>query len=376
MRIGFEAKRIFRNFTGLGNYSRAVVRILATKHPKKQYFLYTPSKNNNLKQLLTKEVSNIFVKTASVKFLKSVWRILWVTKDLKKDKIDIFHGLSNELPLNIKKSGIPCVVTIHDLIFLRYPQYYKFIDRKIYYYKFRKACKNSTRIIAISNQTKNDLIDLFQIDSSKIDIVYQGCDPVFSEIKDTGTIQRIKDKYELPSKYLLCVGTIETRKNQLLIVKALKHLTEENILVIVGRPTVYRNEIQNFISQDEYLTKRVIFLEKVPFEDLPLIYQGASIFIYPSRIEGFGIPIVEALTSRIPVIAATGSCLEEAGGPESIYIHPDNEIALAEAINKVSNDIILREKMITEGLEYVKNFSDERIAENLMNVYNKTLQNA
>jgi len=376
MRIGFEAKRVFRNFTGLGNYSRAIVRILAKKYPKNQYILYTPSQDSKISVLLKKDFSNISIKEAPGKFLKSLWRILWITKDLRKDKIDLFHGLSNELPLNIKKAGIPSVVTIHDLIFLRFPQYYKFIDRKIYEYKFRKACENANRIIAISHQTKNDIVEHFNIDASKIDIVYQGCDPVFAELKDQVSLISIKDKYELPDNFLLCVGTVETRKNQLLIIKALAHISKDINLVIVGRPTSYKTEIQDFLSYHPHLAKRVIFLEKVPFEDLPLIYQCASIFVYPSRIEGFGIPIIEALTSSIPVIAATGSCLEEAGGPSSLYIHPDDDIALAEAISRINSDNVLREKMIAEGITYIKNFSEETIAKNLMNVYLKTLENA
>lgn len=376
MRIGFEAKRVFRNFTGLGNYSRAVVRILASAYPKDQHLLYTPSKDHKISQSLEQDFSNIFVKEAPDKLFKSLWRILGITKDLRKDKIDLFHGLSNELPLNIKKAGIHSVVTIHDLIFLRYPQYYKFIDRKIYGYKFRKACENADRIIAISQQTKDDIIEYFNIASSKIDIVYQGCDPVFGILKDEATLNNIKKKYQIPNNFLLCVGTIETRKNQLLIVKALAHLSEDVNLVIVGRPTPYKKEIQDFLSLHPAIAKRVIFLEKVPFEDLPLIYQCASIFVYPSRIEGFGIPIVEALTSRVPVIAATGSCLEEAGGPNSLYIHPDDAIALAAAISRINSDNALREKMIAEGTAYIKNFSDAIIAENLMNVYLKTLKNA
>ncbi len=376
MKIGFEAKRVFKNFTGLGNYSRAVVKILASKFPGEEYILYTPSKDHKISKSLKQDFSNISIKEAPRKFLKSLWRILGITKDLTKDRIDIFHGLSNELPLNIKQSGIPSVVTIHDLIFLRYPQYYKFIDRKIYEYKFRKACENANRIIAISHQTKNDIVEHLSISPSKIDIVYQGCDPIFEIQKDTAVLNKIKEKYSLPNKFLLCVGTIETRKNQLLIVKALAPLSEEIKLVIIGRPTPYKQEIQDFLSYHPPLAKRVIFLEKVPFEDLPLIYQCASIFVYPSRIEGFGIPIVEALTSRIPVIAATGSCLEEAGGPNSLYIHPDDELALAEAIVRVDSDNELREKMIAGGLAYIKNFSEETIAKNLMNVYLKTLKNA
>ncbi|KHJ38478.1 N-acetylgalactosamine-N,N'-diacetylbacillosaminyl-diphospho-undecaprenol 4-alpha-N-acetylgalactosaminyltransferase [Pedobacter glucosidilyticus] len=375
MKIGFEAKRAFKNFTGLGNYSRAVISIMAKYYPQNQYLLYTPQDNNKIRKILVEPFPNISVKTAPVKILKSYWRSFQLTKSLITDGIELFHGLSNELPANIKKSNIASIVTIHDLIFLRFPHYFKWVDRQIYHYKFKAACKNADRIIAISEQTKRDIIQYFNTNPNKIDIVYQGCDATFSSIHEESAIQDIKQKYKLPQQYLLSVGTIETRKNQLLICKALKHSSQDHKLVIVGKPTAYKQEITDFI-QANHLKQQVIFLENVPFQDLPLIYQGAKIFIYPSRFEGFGIPIVEALNSKVPVIAATGSCLEEAGGPNSIYIHPDDAIALAKAIERVLEDKDLQASMITKGLAYAENFNDERIAKNLNSVYQKTIEHA
>lgn len=374
MKIGFEAKRVFRNFTGLGNYSRAVVKVLAENYPANQYILYTPKTNEKNINGLDLSLPNISIKTATVKFLKSVWRILGVTKDLKKDRITLYHGLSNELPLNIKNSGIPSVVTIHDLIFIRYPHYFSFIDRQIYRYKFKKACLNADRIIAISRQTKKDIIDFFKIDSDKIDIVYQGCDPVFKKRFSEQELLSVKTRYNLPDKYILCVGTVERRKNQLLILQSLVNLGNDIHAVITGKATEYKQELLEFIDRNN-LQNRVHFLQDVPFEDLPLVYQLAQIFVYPSRFEGFGIPLLEALNCGVPVIGATGSCLEEAGGPNSLYVSPDNPEELTSCISQVLNDENLKTKMIEEGLKYARQFSEENIAKNLMAVYQKTLQN-
>lgn len=375
MKIGFEAKRAFKNFTGLGNYSRAVISIMAKYYPQNLYLLYTPQDNNKIRKTLVDPFPNVSVKTAPVKILKSYWRSFQLTKSLINDDIKLFHGLSNELPANIKKSNIASVVTIHDLIFLRFPHYFKWVDRQIYRYKFKAACKNADRIIAISEQTKRDIIQYFNTNPNKIDVVYQGCDASFCFIHTESAIQDIKQKYKLPQEYLLSVGTIETRKNQLLICKALKQLSKDKKLVIVGKATAYKQEILDFIHINN-LTQQVIFLENVPFQDLPLIYQGAKIFIYPSRFEGFGIPIVEALNSKIPVIAATGSCLEEAGGPDSLYIHPDDDTALAKAIERVLESEALQANMIKKGLAYAENFNDESIAKNLNSVYQKTIEHA
>src|SRR6478672_1316056 len=154
MKIGFEAKRAFKNFTGLGNYSRAVIKIMAQYFPENQHILYSPQDNQDVRTSLLKAYTNISIKIAPIKLLSSFWRTFQVSSLLKYDDVDIFHGLSNELPAGIRKTKVASVVTIHDLIYLRFPHYFKFIDRKIYNFKFRSACKNADRIIAISEQTK------------------------------------------------------------------------------------------------------------------------------------------------------------------------------------------------------------------------------
>lgn len=374
MRIGFEAKRAFRNFTGLGNYSRAVIKTMAQHFPENQYILYTPKDNTEITKSFLDNFKNISIRKAPFKFLKSFWRTFQISSILKKDKIDLFHGLSHELPLNIKKFNIPSVVTIHDLIYLRFPHYFKFIDRKIYDYKFRSACKNADRIIAISQQTKDDIIKYFKTNPSKIDVVYQGCDPIFYKNYSINNLLRIKETYHLPEKFLLCVGTIEYRKNQLLIVEALRHLNTDIRLVLLGKATSYKQVINDHIILNN-LQEQIIFLENVPFKDLPLIYQSAAIFIYPSRFEGFGIPILEALNSAVPVIATMGSCLEEAGGPNSLYVDPDDAIELAKTIEKINNSITLKNTMVEEGKKYALSFREDFIAKKLMAVYQKTLNN-
>ncbi|RRN76620.1 glycosyltransferase family 1 protein, partial [Pseudoxanthomonas sp. SGD-10] len=239
---------------------------------------------------------------------------------------------------------------------------------------FKQACFNANRIIAISQQTKRDIIDFFKIDENKIDVVYQGCHPIFKERSPGDKLDEVKEKYNLPESYLLCVGTVERRKNQLLILQALTKLDNHIHAVITGKATSYKKELLDFIEKHN-LYERVVFLENVPFDDLPTIYQMSKIFVYPSRFEGFGIPLLEALNSGVPVIGATGSCLEEAGGPHSFYVSPDDADALSSAIRQILQDETLRKKMIEEGFKYAEQFTEENIAKNIMNVYQKTLQN-
>lgn len=376
MKIGFDGKRAVQNFTGLGNYSRYIADILCRFYPENSYVLYTPKhrKNSRLEELTGRfrQLSIKYPTKGLWKRLNSLWRIWGVTKQFEQEGIQLFHGLSNELPLNIHKSGVKSIVTIHDLIFLRYPQYYHLIDRLIYTYKFRKACENSDRIIAISECTKRDIIQFFHIPSSKIEVVYQGCDPTFEQPVGKYRKEEVRAKYQLPKRYILNVGSIEERKNALLAVQALLQLPQDLHLVIVGRRTPYTEKIESFVTNNG-LASRVHIISNVPFGDLPAIYQSAEIFVYPSRFEGFGIPIIEALHSGVPVVAATGSCLEEAGGPDSIYVAPDDITGLANAFKTIDSDTEKRKSMIEKGKVFAAQFSDQEQAKLIMNIYNKTI---
>ena len=339
--------------------------------------LYAPKKRENKRlDKLTKQYQQLqlsYPTTSSWKKLSSLWRIWGVTQQLEKEKIDIFHGLSNELPLNIHQSEVKSIVTIHDLIFLRYPQYYHSIDRKIYTYKFRKACENADKIIAISECTKRDIIEYFRIPADKIEVVYQGCDPSFMHPVAEEKKREVRAKYQLPDHYILNVGSIEERKNALSAVQALMMLPEQIHLVIVGRHTEYTDKIERFIKENK-LEERVHIISNVPFDDLPAFYQLAEIFVYPSRFEGFGIPIIEALYSGIPVVAATGSCLEEAGGPDSIYVDPDDIKGMADAFKQIYADPERKKNMIEKGQIFAKRFAEEKQAEEILNIYKQLMK--
>ncbi|MFM6953790.1 MAG: glycosyltransferase family 4 protein [Sphingobacteriaceae bacterium] len=367
MNIGFEAKRVFHNTTGLGNYSRDLVRILRRYYPQSRYFLYNPKASKKTlfeplgAQVIEKRPSGIFYS-----FFSNLWRRFGMVKDLKRDHIELFHGLSGELPVGLKKAGIKSVVTIHDVLFLRYPEFYSFIDRTIYYRKFKHAAEAADKVIAISEQTKRDIIQYLGIPEHKITVVYQGCHQAFKESYTAVQKTALRKKYQLPEQFLLNVGTIESRKNILVAVKALKNI--DNTLVIVGRKTAYTNEITRFIAENK-LEHKVIFLQGLSPQELAMLYQLADVFIYPSLFEGFGIPIIEALFSNTPVITSIGSCFPEAGGPSTCYIDPTNVDDVAAAIRNILADKYLQEKMIAEGNSYVQKFTDESIAKNLVKVY-------
>ncbi|WP_293784906.1 glycosyltransferase family 1 protein [uncultured Pedobacter sp.] len=366
MKIGYDGKRAANNLTGLGNYSRSLIEHLADQFPEHEYLVYAPKVKS------VRQIDAFFEKeNIKLKLPKSgpfLWRTLNILKDLSQDECQIFHGLSHEIPLAIQHTRIKSIVTIHDLIFLRFPQYYQFIDRKLYEWKSKSACKRANKIIAISGKTKQDIIDLYGINPEKIEVIYQSCDDSFKKPFPKETLSRIKATYKLPDQYLLNVGTIEERKNLKLVVRALKDLDDDYKLVVIGKQTPYFKSVEKEIEKLG-LKNRILFLKNIPFADLPGIYQMASVFVYPSLYEGFGIPIIEALYSGVPVVAATGSCLEEAGGPDSLYISPNDATGLTKAINQILESTQLQKEMREKGLEFVQKFNSSVVTQQLMTCY-------
>lgn len=373
-RIGFDAKRAAQNRTGLGNYSRFVIEMLLKYAPGNEYLFYIPSeRKNKLLNIDAPNVKNVYPQSVWKK-LASIWRVWGIKRDIRCDSIDLFHGLSNELPLNIhKQDRARSIVTIHDLIFLKFPEYYKPIDRWIYNFKFRRACINADRIIAVSECTKRDIISCYGIAEDKIDVVYQGCDELFAKVAPEEKKSEVRRKYGLPEKYILYLGSIEERKNLLQLAKALNHLKSDISVVAVGKRTPYAKLVDDYVQQNN-LSDRFMMIHNAPFADLPSLYQMSSVFVYTSFYEGFGIPILEALNSGVPVIAATGSCLEEAGGEGTIYVSPTDEKELAARLDEVLNDEALRSTMIEKGKEYASRFTMDKLVCSLLDVYGKVLK--
>lgn len=370
MRIGFDGKRAVCNNTGLGNYSRLVIeQLAATSAPTDHLWVYSPTLRDNPRLRTILNSRNItFVTPRSPLAVGTVWRSAGIIRDLRRDGIDIFHGLSNELPLNIRHSGIPSVVTIHDVIYRRLPWCYKPIDRKLYDLKYGHSCRAADRIIAISECTKRDIMHYYGVEEDKITVVYQGCDAQFDHQWSDEEKKDLRHRLHLPQRYIVQVGTIERRKNLALTIRALAALPSDIHLVAVGRDNGYKAECQR-IADTEGVSGRIVWLHNTGFTDLPGVYQCAEAICYPSRYEGFGLPIIEGIRSRRPVIGATGSCLEEAGGDGAVYVNPDDVRSMAEALLTFTSPGYNHTDRLNAGLIHTAQFDTSRMADNIRAVY-------
>jgi glycosyltransferase involved in cell wall biosynthesis len=384
MIIGFDAKRAFQNRTGLGNYSRTLLLSFNEYFREHIYLLFAPKRTTLLNTTRTHFLQVITPQWQPAKQFPSLWRSLWMTRDLKRSHVSIYHGLSNEIPAGIHKTGIRSVVTIHDLIFELHPHLYDRGEVWMYRKKFRHACQKADAIIATSFHTKNDIAEIYHIPPEKIHVCYQSCSEEYWQPVPEIMWMEIKKQYQLPDTYFLYVGSITQRKNLLTICKAMYALKDklDIPLVVLGEGKQYKSQVQQWLA-GHGLTNRVIFLSDIPAakdstdyrtgRHFPAIYQHALALINPSMYEGFGIPILEALVSGIPVIAANATSLPEVGGKAALYFYPEDENGLCDCMLKVAFDEAARQYCIQEARKQVLSFTRRNCAESVIEVYKKLL---
>lgn len=368
MRIGFEAKRVFYNSTGLGNYSRTLLSGLKKFAPEHEYSLFTPGIKGSYSKFGQENNFTTILPEGLWKIAPSLWRRFGQKKGIQQAELDIYHGLSHELPDIPGKSSCKYVVTIHDLIYLRFPHLFSSIDRKIYDYKFRQACERADKVIALSQQTSDDLQEFFQTPPEKIEVLYQSFDPQFYDLKNPE--DKAFQSYHLEKPFILYVGSLIERKQGLAILKAYKKsgLNKKMDLVFIGKGRSYQNKMEEFIYQNKLMENVKIF-SNVPFRDLPFFYQAAEFFVWPSLFEGFGIPLVESLSQKTPVITSQGSCFSEAAGPGGIYVRPGDISSLADQMIELSENQKLRTELGGKGFEYIQKFKLKHTTEKLLSFY-------
>jgi len=364
VKIGIDAKRIFYNGTGLGVYGRNLLNGIQIIDSYNSYMLFSPKLLNSFIDV-NKLPNNIKIQDANGKF-SYVWRTFSIVNDIKKFNLDIYHGLSNELPFNIKKANCKSIVDIHDMCFVNFKQGYNFLDQQIYWHKTKRAALQSDKIIATSEATKKDILQYINVPENKIEVVYQCCDASFYIEKSKEELENVKSKFNLPQNFILTVGTIQERKNQKAIVEALALIKKENRLplVLVGNGGKYLKEL---IALAQQKNVEILVLNNVGFQDLPSVYQLANLFVYPSFIEGFGIPVLEAMASKVPAITSENTSMAEIIQNKDTLINPHNIAELSEKMTYfLTHNMSVQ---IEQNHQRAFNFSQEKFASDVLKIY-------
>ncbi len=362
MIIGFDAKRLFHNHTGLGVYSRLLVGGLRNSYPDEQWILFA---KNAKKSAYWPDFQQFRIKGSSA----PLWRSWRICDQIRDEQCDIYHGLSHELPTGIEKVNVRTVVTIHDVIFKVDPQLYSWVDRQIYDFKWRHSCNTADVIVVVSRHTGEDLIRYYGVDETKIRVIGP---PV--ELPENGPDPGVvRKQYALPKEFFLYVGSLSKRKNVLSILKAMRAIRPDIRVPLVIIGTGREQKFLESYCKQHSLDNRIVFLGHISREHLAVIYRLAHALIYPSYYEGFGLPVVEALRSRTPVITSNTSSLPEAAGPGGILVDPASPGQLAEAMQRLMEDTLLHSQLAEEGYLHSLQFTTDTVCRQQMALYREML---
>jgi glycosyltransferase involved in cell wall biosynthesis len=310
--------------------------------------------------------------SSSNRELRIAWEQLVLPLLLKKYKIDLIHCPVNIMPL---MAGCKSVVTVHDLSFIRLKKSHGKLQTW-YLKNFTKlSCRKADKIIAVSESTKNDIVNCYGIDAGKIRVIYNGISDDFKVIEDIELQNVIRQKYDLPDKYILYVGTLEPRKNIPGLLKAfsmcLDKLPGYKLVIAGSKGWDYENIFTRIKELD--LEERVVFAGYVENKHLPLMYNMARLFVYASFYEGFGLPLIESMACGTPVITSNISSLEEVSGDAALIVDPNKPAEIASAMTKVLLDSKVYEDMRSRGFKRAKDFSWKKTAQETWEVYKEVL---
>lgn len=366
MRIGIDTTSICRTITGIEYYTLNLVKNILKIDTKNKYIIFFRKDiHPDLKQFESKEKFLICPINNQI-FCEQIWLpyIIW------KEKIDLMHFPAFPPGLLIFKKHI---ITIHDATIWKYSETLSWKGR--FYMKplIILAAKRALKILTISENSKKDIVKFSRLLLNKVENTGIAISEIFKPVKNQMILEEVKKKYNLNSKFILSVCSLEPRKNLVNLLMAYRSLKKispkiQHKLVLVGRKAWGKNLISNKIKELK-LEKDVIMIGYVPENDLVCLYNLATIFVFPSIYEGFGLPPLEAMACGTPVVSSNTSSLPEVLGNAALMINPYDYEEIANGINALIQNIKLRKKLRGLGRERVKNFSWENVAKKIINIY-------
>lgn len=375
MRIGIDLRCLEEEkISGVGEYALEVVRNIIEIDQENQYVIFSNSYKQTGKNLSFLE-NHPHARQKHFRYPNKLlnlflWYFGWPKLDRLVGGADIF--LAPNINFLAVSKECELVTTFHDLSFERFPEFFTLKTRLWHYYFVnpRRIAKKSDRIIAVSRSTAKDLEEIYKIDAKKISIIRHGVSEDYKVInRNDPKLLEVQKKYNLPYKFILYLGNIEPRKNIKSAIAAFKKLRKEKPvlekykLVLVGNRSPLCRDITKKEEQD------ILSIGYIGQEDKLFVYNLASLFVYPSFFEGFGLPVLEAMACGTPVIASNNSSISEVAGKSAVMINPNRPEQLFEAMKSVLLDEKLRDKMKKRGLEQSQKFSWEKCAEETLKIF-------
>jgi glycosyltransferase involved in cell wall biosynthesis len=377
MRIGIDYTAAVQQGAGIGRYTRNLVRALADHDSRNRYTLFLAGGWGE-GDGLGGWPSNFRVRSVP---LSDRWmHILWqrmrlpVPIQLFTGPLDLYHSPDFVLP---PTGRTPAILTVHDLSFLRLPQFFVAGFRKYLEAAVSRAVKNAQHILADSESTRRDLVELMDVASGRVSVLYPGVEPRFRPVKDAELLDAVRTRYALPERFILGLSTLQPRKNFDGLIKSFHQLLQrrrtqpeiENLYLVIGGGKGWMYEDTLALVKRLQLEGRVRFTGFVADQDLPILYSLALVFAFPSWYEGFGLPVLEAMACGTPVVAADNSSLPEVVGQAGIMIDAGDTDGLSEALGELACNDPLRSRLVTAGHEQACRFTWKAAAERLLAVY-------
>jgi glycosyltransferase involved in cell wall biosynthesis len=371
--IGIDYTSAVHQTAGIGRYTREMVAALATQSSDSQYRLFVAEAQDVLLQSRPGNNFKWCPTRITQRWLARLWFRLRLPLpiELWTGRINLFHSPDFFLPPT--QPSTRTLVTVHDLSFVREPaSVMPGMSRHLNSWVPRSVAR-ADHVIAVSQATRRDLIELYRTSPDKISVLYHGVTADFRPVNDASQLDAVRQKYRLGNQpFILSVGTIQPRKNYQRLIQAFAELPEEYSLVIVGnRGWDYQLVLNEVVTQG--LTHRVHFPGFADDADLPALYSAASLFVYPSLYEGFGLPVLEAMACGTPVVAANRSSLPEVVADAGLLVSPTDVASIAEGMKQVLTNTELHRSMTEAGLGRAAKFSWTATAQQLMTIYQNWL---
>ena len=369
MRIAIDARKL-RDY-GIGTYIRNLVRNLARIDRTTDYVLIVQPSDVEIAGALGDNFRTVPDWSGNY----SIREQLSIPLDLRREKVDLFHAPHYVLP-----PLTPCrsVVTIHDCIHLRFPQYLP--NRLAYVYARSSlwiATHRASRVLTVSETSKRDILRYFHVPESRIDVIYNAIDERLGQAPSATELAEVRERYQLNDPFVLYTGNIKPHKNLERLIEAFHALRlgglDQVKLLIIGDEISKYPALRRAVHRYK-LHKHVRFFGFVPDKTLASLYRLASVFVFPSLYEGFGLPPLEAMAAGTPVITSNVSSLPEVVGNAAILIDPYEPDSIAEAMRRVLTDAPLREELREKGLARVKEFSWERSVQRVRQIYTEVIE--